>query len=194
MNRRQAMTEGAVADHELIYDYLGGKEASFEQLYRRYRLPLYGFINGLVPGRRAVADDLFQQTWVRVLDALPEYRDQSRFFPWLARIAHNLAMDFFRASAQSRQVDAPENLEAVAGPAEGGEPWQDWADGEFRVRLERAIDQLSVEQREVLLLRRQGVPFKEIAGIQGTGINTVLGRMHYAVNRLRRQLRLLEEG
>ena len=182
------MSEGTVPDHELIARYLAGEETAFEQLYHRYRLPLYAFLNGLVAGRRAVADDLFQQTWIRALDALPGYRHESRFFPWLVRIAHNLAMDFFRAPAQSRRVEAPEELETIAGPAAESEPWEGLASDEFRATLELAIAQLSVEQREVLLLRRQGMPFKEIARLQDTGINTVLGRMHYAITHLRRQL------
>lgn len=183
------MSEGTVPDHELIASYLAGDAAAFEQLYQRYRRPLYSYLNELLAGRRAAADDLFQQTWIRALDALPGYRDESRFFPWLVRIAHNLAMDFFRAPAQSRQAEAPDNLEAAAGPADAPEPWQSLADDEFRASLEQAIAQLGAEQREVLLLRRQGMPFKDIARLQATGINTVLGRMHYAVSHLRRHLR-----
>ena len=194
MARRPVMHEGTVPDHELIARYLDGEAPAFEELYRRYRLPLYAFLNELVAGRRAVADDLFQQTWIRALDALPGYRHESRFFPWLVRIAHNLAMDFFRAPAQSRLVEAPEELETIAGPATEPEPWEILADAEFRAALERAIAQLSLEQREVLLLRRQGMPFKEIASLQDTNINTVLGRMHYAVAHLRRQLRASGEG
>ena len=54
--------------------------------------------------------------------------------------------------------------------------------------LENALQSLPEEQREVILLRQQGISFKEIATIQGTGINTALGRMHYAINSLQKQL------
>ena len=58
----------------------------------------------------------------------------------------------------------------------------------LEVALEKATAQLSADQREVFLLRKQGVSFKEIADIQKTNLNTVLGRMHYAVRKMREML------
>ena len=60
---------------------------------------------------------------------------------------------------------------------------------ELNNALNKAIEQLSPVQKEVLLLRKQGIPFKDIADIQQTSINTVLGRMHYAVKKLKTLLR-----
>jgi RNA polymerase sigma-70 factor (ECF subfamily) len=182
------MSEGTVTDRELIRKYLEGDGEAFEVLYRRYRLPLYGYLNGFVPGRSAVADDLFQQTWVQALGALERYRHQERFSAWLFRIAHNLAMDYFRQPAGEREPLPPEDMEAVAGADGHGSPWEQLSEAEFRAALGAAVAGLAPAQREVLLLRQQGVAFKEIARIQNSGINTVLGRMHYAVQHLRRRL------
>jgi RNA polymerase sigma-70 factor (ECF subfamily) len=167
------------ADGALIRSYLGGDERAFEELYSRYRRRLYSYLNGLLPGQSALVDDLYSQTWTRILEHLPRYHERQRFLSWAFRIAHNLAMDQFRRQAQVVEVELDEQL--PAGSRSPGEAMDREA---FDAALDRAIRQLSPEQREVVLLRQAGVPFREIAQIQDTGINTVLGRMHYAVGRL----------
>ena len=184
------MDERNLSDRELVGAYLGGDARAFDQLYERYRRPLYGYLNQLVPGRAALADDLFQQTWVKVLDALPRSQDQQKFIGWMFRIAHNLAMDNFRTSGTGRGEGdvALEEIEEVIAH-EGMDAAELVADGELRAALAEVIGRLGPEQKEVLLLRQQGIPFKEIAEIQKTSINTVLGRMHYAVQNIRKELR-----
>ncbi len=170
-------------DAQLISAYLDGDERAFEQLYSRYRLQLYSYLNRLVAGRPDVVDDLFQQTWMKGIDNLESYRDQQKFLSWLLRIAHNLAMDHFR---RGRRFEATEVTERIAdeGTAPPGENMDRQAVSEA---LNEAIAELAEPQREVVELRRQGVSFKEIAAIQETSINTVLGRMHYAVKRMQRR-------
>lgn len=182
------MSEGTVTDRELIRTYLDGDAAAFDVLYGRYRLPLYGYLNGLLRGQGALVDDLFQQTWIRALEALGRYREEEKLLAWLLRIAHNLAMDHFRRPVGEREPEPPAALEALAGPDAHGSPWEQLSDAEFRVALAEAVERLAPEQREVLLLRQQGVSFKEIARMQNSSINTALGRMHYAVQHLRRRL------
>ena len=176
-------------DRELVNAYLGGDVRAFDRLYERYRRPLYGYLNQLVPGRAEV-DDLFQQTWLKAVDALPRYQEQQKFIGWLFRIAHNAAVDMFRANRAEPGVDdvALEDLEEVLAH-EGLDAGEQLADGEMKAALAKAIEGLGLEQKEVLLLRQQGIPFKEIADIQKTSINTVLGRMHYAVQNIRRELK-----
>jgi len=183
------MDEQGCTDRELVDAYLAGEASAFDRLYERYRRPLYGYLNQLVSGRGAVVDDLFQQTWIKVLEALPRYREQQKFIGWLFRIAHNLAMDGFRQVGTGQgdgDVALAEIEEVIAH--EGLDAGEQLADAELKAALNRVIAELGPEQREVLLLRQQGIPFKEIAGIQKTSINTVLGRMHYAVQKIRRDL------
>jgi RNA polymerase sigma-70 factor (ECF subfamily) len=184
------MDERNSSDRELVVAYLQGSADAFDRLYDRYRKPLYGYLSQLVPGRSALADDLFQQTWVKVLDALPRYQEQQKFIGWLFRIAHNLVMDNFRAAGtgQGEGDVALEEIEEVVA-AGGMDAAEQVADGELKEALARVIGNLGAEQKEVLLLRQQGIPFKEIAEIQKVSINTVLGRMHYAVQNIRRELR-----
>ena len=181
------MDERQTPDHELIRQYLDGDAAAFDCLYSRYRRPLYAYLNRLLPGKAALADDLFQKTWLRMLDAFPRYREQERFIAWMFRIAHNLAMDEFRAGAGAAESVCPDDLAEL--PATGLEvPWTSLAHEELADMVDRAVAGLAPEQREVFMLRQQDVSFKDIARVQNTGINTVLGRMHYAVSRLRQLL------
>ena len=184
------MDERDASDRELVESYVGGDVRAFDRLYERYRRPLYGYLNQLVPGRAALADDLFQQTWVKVLDALPRYQEQQKFVGWMFRIAHNLAMDNFRGAGTGHGEGdvALEEVEEVVAH-EGPDAGEQVADDELKAALAGVIEKLGAEQKEVLLLRQQGIPFKEIAEIQKTSINTVLGRMHYAVQNIRRELR-----
>jgi len=176
------------SDGHLIKRYLGGDDAAFNVLYERYRRQLYSYLNRLLPGRHAVVDDLYQQTWLRILDALPGYREKDRFLSWALRIAHNLAMDVFRREARRETVEVDEKWAAHDPP-----PWSALDQQELKRAVTEAIDRLPPLQREVVLLRQQGVPFREIAVIQGANINTVLGRMHYAVKKLRKELAWLIE-
>lgn len=174
------MDSGSVPDSELVKRCTDGDDEAFEMLYNRYRLQLYSYLNKLLPGQTATVDDLFQQTWVKVLDVLPRYQDKNRFLSWVFRIAHNLAIDHFRRESRQEFVEVHERI-----PDEGTVPWDRVHREELKSSLADALAELSEEQREVVVLRQQGVPFKEIAEIQEVSINTVLGRMHYAVKRLR---------
>jgi len=181
------MDERQTPDHELIRQYLDGDAVAFDCLYNRYRRPLYAYLNRLLPGQTALADDLFQKTWLRMLDAFPRYREQERFIAWMFRIAHNLAMDEFRAGTGVAESVCPDDLAEL--PAAGAEaPWTNLAHEELADLVDRAVAELAPEQREVFMLRQQDLSFKDIARVQNTGINTVLGRMHYAVSRLRQLL------
>lgn len=174
------MYSGQECDATLIRAWLDGDEAAFEALYQRYRRQLYSYLHKLVPGNNALVDDLYQQTWVRALDRLPKYRDNDRFLAWMFRIAHNLAVDHFRRAQRRPHAQLHDHI-ADHGPTVTEAMQQ-------REREEALADSLEVlnpQQREVWELRAHGVPFKEIARIQGTGVNTVLGRMHYAVNKMR---------
>ena len=177
------MDSESVPDNQLIKRCVDGDDKAFEMLYNRYRLQLYSYLNKLLPGQSAMVDDLFQQTWVKVLDVLPRYQDQNRFISWLFRIAHNLAIDHFRRESRQEFVEVHERI-----ADENTVPWDRVHREELKSSLAEALDELSDEQREVVLLRQREIPFKEIAEIQGVSINTVLGRMHYAVKKLQNVL------
>ena len=176
------------ADAELVRLAAAGNEGAFNQLYQRYRLPLYAFLNRKLNRQGTLTDDIFQQTWVRVADSLNRYEERQKFSSWLFRIAQNLVIDYYRQQKHAMFEEIEEhhaNTEANA--------WTAVDDRELAGRLWDAVDELPPEQREVVMLRQKQVSFKEIAEIQKTGINTVLGRMHYAVQTLRRKLQEYQE-
>ena len=183
-------------DGVLIQRYLGGDADAFEELVRRHQNVLFAFLLGRTRSR-PLAEDLLQETFLRMLTHLPEYRHRDRLRSWLFRIAHHLVIDDVRARPPGQvSLDArPARLEGE-GPAAGDTlPAPDArrpdriAEGrEEAARARAALDRLVPAQREVVLLRQAGLAFKEIARIQGCSINTALGRMHDAVLILRRAL------
>ncbi len=183
------------SDYELIKDYLEGNDGAFEQLYQRHRKRLYGYLNGMMPWSPAEVDDVFQQTWVRAVARLPKYRDQGYFAAWLFRIGRNLLIDKVRRSRRENgflELDRDEAPEIDAPP--GTEPWRRLDETELGGLIRQALAKLPEEQREVFLLRREKVAFKEIAEIQNCSINTVLARMQYALKNLRAQLGAVDHG
>ncbi|MBQ4337011.1 MAG: sigma-70 family RNA polymerase sigma factor [Lentisphaeria bacterium] len=184
------------SDYDLITDYLAGDESAFETLYHRYRKVLYAYVNGLLPGRQAEADEVFQLAWIKVVDQLKNYRDQGCFTAWICRIARNLLIDRVRKNkhiANMVELDR-EDVPPVSAPA-GTEPWRDLDEADLGLAIRNALADLPREQREVFLMRSHGeMPFKEIAKVQQCSINTVLARMQYALKHLRASLGSLDQG
>lgn len=172
------------SDQELIQAYLNGNQDGFAILYERYRKPLYGYLNKMLPGQHATVDDLYQQAWLKAIDNLAKYEHRQQFFAWLVRIAHNTAIDHFRRSRKHETVDLDEGEFAATGDA----PYGRLTSAELAQAVAKAVGELPEEQREVFMLRQNNVSFKEIASLQDCSINTALGRMHYAVNKLRQIL------
>ncbi len=187
MNKQQAATSPTdeVSDQALIERYLQGEDKAFDTLYQRYRRPVFAYLHGMLPGRQELAEELFQQTWVKVVKSLRRYRDRNSFIAWILRIARNAAMDYFRS--QSRWSALERQQDWLEDPAPS--PRQAMIDRQEQQQLLRAIDQLPTEQREVVLMRLQDLPFKEIAQVQGTSINTALGRMRYAILNLKEKMK-----
>jgi len=180
------MSEPIQTDAQLIRGYLAGRQSAFQILYERYEKPLYGFLFRFVR-ERAAADDLFQQTWLKIIRALPRYEERGTFSSWLFGIANNCGIDYVRRKEVCLKDDlaSGEGMDMMA--CEQNLPDQQLVDRESRKWLQDAIDQLPVEQKQVILLRLYGeVPFREIALQMNCSINTVLGRMHYAVQNLKK--------
>lgn len=176
------------SDMTLIRSYLHGSEQAFALLYARYRQRLIAYLNRLLQPDFAAADDIFQLVWLRVIQSLPSYSDRERFISWLFRIAHNLTIDHIRQRQRQKTVtlydsDLPET------PDEKND-FTLMDDPDLHQQITDALEQLSPEQREVVILRRDGVSFKEIAVIQSTPLNTAIGRMHDALRNIRKILAL----
>jgi len=188
------MAQPAPSDSDLIRKFLGGHSAAFNALVRRYEESLLGFLARMTQDR-TLAEDLFQETFVRIMHALPDYRDTGRFRSWLFSVARNLALDSLRRRSFEQSVFTTSTPNASdsgsATPLEGvadarSSPESHTERREMSAHIEKAIAQLPPEQREVIVLRYVvGMTFREIAELTNCSINTVIGRSRYASKALR---------
>lgn len=178
----------APADDELMQAWAGGDVRAFELLYGRHKGPLYRFLRRQLRDA-ALADELFQDVWQRVIAARAGWKPEAAFSTWLFRIAHNRLNDHWRAARHRppAPADAELRLDAIADP---GTPERTLSEFEQRRRLQRALEELPDEQREVVILRlEQELTLEQIGEITGAGRETVKSRLRYAMDKLRTRLR-----
>ncbi len=179
------------ADEVDLRAYRKGDLVALDRLIERYRPMLYAYALTLT-GTPTEADDLFQDTWVRVIRWPHRFRGGS-FRNWLLRIAHNAGIDRIRRRKPTASLDqTPEQgvawVDTLPDPAPDAA--SQVASEDAHQHLWRAIAGLPEAQREVFVLRVEAeLSFKEIAELLEVPLNTALGRMHYAVRRLQRLLR-----
>lgn len=182
-----AAAADADTDEALMLAWVDGDGSAFETLYGRHRLKLYGFLRRQVRDA-ALADELFQDVWQRVIGARASWQPQAKFATWLYRIAHNRLNDHWRA-AQHRPAapsDAQQRIEALCDPHT---PEQELSVFQQRRRLQLALDALPPEQREVLVLRlEQELSLEQIGAVTEVGRETVKSRLRYAMDKLRAHL------
>lgn len=184
---RDAEAGDGPSDETLMLAYAGGQVTAFDQLYGRHRTRLYRFLlRQLRDG--ALADELFQDIWQRVIAARGGWKPEAAFSTWLYRIAHNRLADHWRAL--QHRPPAPENAdERTERVPDPDTPERSLSDFEQRRQLQRALDELPAEQREVVLLRlEQELTLEEIGEITGVARETVKSRLRYAMDKLRSRL------
>jgi RNA polymerase sigma-70 factor (ECF subfamily) len=180
-------------DEQLMRRFQRGEARAFETLMRRHRTPIHAFLCRLT-GDRARAEDLLQETFLRVVKSAAAWEPKALFRTWVYTIARNLAADearrqVFRQAAPLGEAapDGTPRPEPVADDARA--PDDAAGDALLRPRLEAALAALPPEQREVFLLREHaGLSFPEIAEATGVNENTVKSRMRYALLALRDRL------
>ena len=169
---------------------LGVKPDELARWLEEFKGPLHSFLRRMAGD--SAADDLFQEVFVKALGAAKTYEDRKRPAAWLFTIARRLALDHLRRARPEVSLDqsAEEGASwAETLPGKDPRPEAELESGETNARIMAAIDSLPLDQREVFLLREHGgLSFKEISGALGIPLNTALGRMHYAVAKLRRIL------
>jgi RNA polymerase sigma-70 factor (ECF subfamily) len=188
------------SDEALVVRYERGDVGAFATLVRRHQTPVYHFLLRQVRSP-AVAEELLQETFLRVVEGVGAYQHQARFATWLYTIARNLGIDHLRKMTHRRHpsLDEPgetgESLgDQAADPHPRASAERSASGVEIQRRVALAVEALPEEQREVFLLRQIGeLPFQEIAGITGAPENTVKSRMRYALERLQESLGEYEE-
>jgi len=178
------------SDDELIAAYLKGDNLSFDTLLERYKQKLFAYILSTVH-REDLADDIFQDTFVKAIVCMRKgrYKMNGKFYSWLLCIAHNVIIDNFRYEQSVEGLNRSEiNDHLYADNGLDGTPSEIELERENSLnQLNELIGQLPENQQEVLRMRvYENKSFKDIAEQTGTSVNTALGRMHYAVNNMKR--------
>jgi RNA polymerase sigma-70 factor (ECF subfamily) len=168
------------ADEELMVAYRDGNAGAFETLYGRHRARLFRFVLRSVK-ERGMAEELFQDVWMRVIEARGRYAPKARFTTWLYSIAHNRLIDHWRRKGLS--VVDMENVE-VEGNSPNPERQAEARQG--LQRLAKALEALPPAQREAFLLHEEaGMSVAEIAQATGAGEEAAKSRLRYAIAKLR---------
>ncbi len=184
-------------DERLVSMYREGNNEAFDALLAHNQDRVFQYILYMVGGNEDVANDVFQDTFVKAIIAIREgkYQEKGQFRTWIMRIARNLVLDSQRSKQAVRIVsndivgkDGEVKGDIIDNQAEG-EP-----DAEMRIVVEQSlsdvkmmVDMLPESQREVVILRFfQDMSFKDIAELTNVSINTALGRVRYALINLRR--------
>lgn len=169
-----------MSEAEYIQRARHGDGAAIRELYNRYAPRVYAVVRRLAADD-ALAEDWAQETWVRAIRALPQFRGDARFSTWLHRIAVNSALHGrrWRERRVSRETPLAPSLAATSPPRQT----------ELRVTLERALDALPDGMRQVLVLHDvEGYTHEEIAGFLGVTPGTSKSQLFKARARMRRLL------
>ena len=183
-----------IADEALMQGYAAGDAAAFDRLYQRHRGSMFRYVRRHV-GNDGLAEELFQDIWMRVINARDRYVVSARFTTWLYTIAHNRLMDHFRAASTVGEVvplvtesdDDAAPLDIVAPHDDSPESMH--ARRRLADRILGALDALPREQREAFVLQQEAdMTVEEIASATGVNRETAKSRLRYALAKLRRDL------
>ena len=180
-------------DEALMLAYAGGDAGAFERLYARHKGPTYRYLLRHT-SNRAVADELHQDVWMRVVRARERYRPEARFTTWLYTLARHRLIDHYRAknaaavSLDDDSCDDPPYVPVADAPA-AEDPLTLVIDAESGRRLVAALADVPTAQRDAFLLHVEaGLSLGEIATLGGVPAETVKSRLRYAYRRLRSAL------
>lgn len=186
---------GKPQEDELIRGLILGQSAAFEQLAAQYERPLINFIAAYV-GDLAAAEDLYQETFVRVIRSISDYRPEAGLATWIYTIARNLALDHLRRRKRRREV----SLARSEGPEEANVIYLDRRSSaapeaapeaaERSDKLLRSMQRLSPKKREAVVLRFfSDMNYDEMSRLLETPVGTLKFRVHEALHDLSGLLR-----
>ena len=180
-----------LSDYDLIKRFREENDHhAIEVLINRHKRKIFSHIF-LLTKDKELAEDLFQDTFIKVIKSLKQgkYTEEGKFLSWVIRVAHNLALDYFRKQKHLRTISNDDCEMDLFN-------CKDMADATIEdIIIEKQIckeirdiiDELPHDQKEVIVLRHfSKMSFKEIAEITNVSINTALGRMRYALINLRK--------
>jgi RNA polymerase sigma-70 factor (ECF subfamily) len=186
------MNAQMLSDRELLNLYLQGNKSAISTLIEKYNRRVRDYLRMMV-GDADVAADIAQETFIKAVTVIDEgrYTDNGKFLSWVMRIAHNKALDYFRAQKSNSAVSESSAGYNVLGTMRYADKSVEdsMISEQISQDIRTLVELLPEEQREVVKLRYYSdLSFKEIAEQTGVSINTALGRMRYALINLRKMI------
>jgi RNA polymerase sigma-70 factor (ECF subfamily) len=181
------------SDAELVRLARQGDRDAYRELVERYQRKVYAVLLGMLHDHDA-AWETSQETFIKALRNLDQFKGEAAFYTWLYRIAVNLAIDYQRREWRRPVTSvADDTVEAQAGVQEElrrDDPFRRVRNRELGERVRAAIEQLTPEHRAAILLREvEGLSYEEISRVLGCAKGTVMSRLHYARKKLQALLK-----
>tara|TARA_R110000782_G_scaffold259539_2_gene350093 strand:- start:2020 stop:2577 length:558 start_codon:yes stop_codon:yes gene_type:complete len=182
--------EDDISDESLMLKYASGDVVAFEVLYLRHKGAVYRYLLNLCRND-AVAEELFQEVWIKLINAKEKYQVKAKFTTYLYKLAHNLFVDHYRKQNVRIVVDQSIEIDELEQEdLQSNNPEEQVQGDRFISKLSRVLESLPNEQREVFLLREEaGMSVPEIADTLGINQEAAKSRLRYAINKLRAGLK-----
>lgn len=170
---------GTKTDDQLMAAWSRGNRSAFDELYDRYKQPLYSYLMRSC-ANESLANELFQDVWLRVISRAEDFQHQGRFRSWIFALTHNRLVDFYRKAENRTTNESVDGLTTTDNPAEQADNQEQFT------RFEQAVNTLPLEQKQAFYLREEGgFAIKDIAEIQDITIEAAKSRLRYTYRKLR---------
>jgi RNA polymerase sigma-70 factor (ECF subfamily) len=202
MQTEATLAQADVSELDLVARCQAGDTEAFDELVTRYRTRVFGMIYNMIHNEQD-AWDLAQDSFLKAWKSIKRFRGRSSFYTWIYRIVMNVTIDWLRKkqitgagnefddSIQLKEVDPA----SKTVPKSEALPHEMMGRSEIRTRIDKAIAQLSPEQRAVILMKEiEDMQYHEIAEALGCSIGTVMSRLFYARKKLQNLLRDVYEN
>jgi len=188
------MVQMPLDDAAAVAEARGGNQDAFRVLVERHGRSIYRLAFRMT-GRAEDAEDVVQETFIRVHRQLGRFEARSNFGTWLYRIAFNCAIDYMRARPHRESGESHERLEQISGESAGAGADDLVFAGEISSRMQQALESLSPQERAAFLLRHcHGSSIEEICQTLGLRANAAKHSIFRAVRKMRVALRPLVQG
>lgn len=149
---RYKSIDGMCEDEELVRSYLAGDATAFEKLFERHRHAVFQFVLRML-GNRAVAEEVFQEVFLRVHGKIKLYQEKQRFAAWLFAIAKNVCLDTLRKQKRERWLQLGKSLPPFLSE---NDPEKEVSREQALERIMQAVRTLEIRQKQIFLLRIHG--------------------------------------
>lgn len=167
-----------------MISYQEENAAAFDVLYARHKGGLYRYVLRQLNNQPDLANEIFQDIWMKLVNARLRYQPSAKFTTYLYHLAHNRLVDHWRSEKHRNHIEYEDSIES-----ESAGPHKQLHLQQVQLEIKQAIAQLPEEQRSAILLKEEGLlSLAEIAEITGVNRETVKSRLRYAVKRLQGML------